>query len=90
MGNDPKLRQQQLHSEKHQDSDEGKGAVEDDAPTKPGERSNSNESMSGQLGHRSQGKATDDLIDGADSDFPEPGENAEHSGELGGDPRGKK
>jgi hypothetical protein len=65
----------------HRDGDEGKGAVEDSEPSAPGERSNSNESMSGQLGHRSQGEATDDLIDGADSDFPEPGSSPEHSGE---------
>jgi hypothetical protein len=34
-------------------------------------------SMQGQLGHRDQ----DPLIKSADTDFPEPGGNPEHSGE---------
>jgi hypothetical protein len=33
--------------------------------------------MRGQLGHRDQ----DPLLKSADTDFPEPGENPEHSGE---------
>ena len=56
------------------DQDSGKGAVEQDDRTQSG-----NTSMSGQLGHRDQ----DPRIKGADSDFPEPGENPEHSGEHG-------
>lgn len=56
----------------HRDQDRFKGAVEQDEPTQEG-----NTSMRGQLGHRDQ----DPLIKGADSDFPEPGENPEHSGE---------
>jgi len=48
------------------------GAVEQD---KPGQSDNA--SMTGQMGHRN--KPTD--LDSLDTDFPEPGENPEHSGE---------
>lgn len=54
------------------DQDKTKGALEPDDVESPG-----NESMRGQLPHRNQS----DLIKGNDSDFPEPGENPEHSGE---------
>lgn len=54
------------------DQDCGKGAVESDSPSAPG-----NNSIRGQLGHRTE----DPLIKSSDSDFPEPGENPEHSGE---------
>ena len=54
------------------DSDIDKGAVEQEAPHQPG-----NTSLSGQLPHRTD----DPLIKSADSDFPEPGSNPEHSGE---------
>lgn len=54
---------------KHKDQDCSKGAVE-------GEEKD-NTSMAGQLGHRDQ----DPLLKSADTDFPEPGENPEHSGE---------
>ncbi len=54
------------------DQDRGKGAVEQDNPAERG-----NTSLNGQLGHRDQ----DPLIKGADTDFPEPGENPEHTGE---------
>jgi len=57
------------------DQDSGKGAVEQDQQNKGG-----NTSMQGQLGHRDQ----DSQLKNADTDFPEPGENAEHTGE----PRG--
>jgi len=54
------------------DNDFHKGAFEADNPfDKP------QTSMSGQLPHRDQ----DPMIKGADTDFPEPGENPEHSGE---------
>lgn len=49
-----------------------KGAVEQDAP---GEQTNEN--MKGQLGHRDQNP----LIKNSDSDYPEPGNNEEHTGE---------
>lgn len=54
------------------DEDAGKGAVEQDSP---GEETNM--SSTGQIGHRNQ----DPSGDSSDSDFPEPGENEEHTGE---------
>ena len=55
------------------DQDRGKGAVEQDKPeAKPG-----NTSMQGQLGHRDQNP----LLKSSDTDFPEPGQGPEHSGE---------
>jgi hypothetical protein len=56
----------------HKDQDCGKGAVEGDDRNGPG-----NTSLQGQLGHRDQ----DSLIKSSDSDFPEPGNNEEHTGE---------
>jgi len=54
------------------DNDFRKGAFEEDNPfDKP------QTSMRGQLPHRDQ----DPMLKGADTDFPEPGENPEHSGE---------
>lgn len=58
------------------DEDAGKGAVESDSPEQ-----SSNVSFAGQSGHRDQ----DPLVKSNDSDFPEPGQNPEHSGE----PQGK-
>jgi hypothetical protein len=58
--------------ENHRDQDREKGAVEQDDP-----KQTTNSSISGQLGHRDQ----DPLIKQSDTDFPEPGENPEHSGE---------
>jgi len=55
------------------DQDCGKGAVEQDEKTQTG----GNTSMQGQLGHRDQ----DPMLKSADTDFPEPGESPEHSGE---------
>jgi hypothetical protein len=54
------------------DPDKSKGATETDGREVPG-----NVGMEEQLGHRDQ----DPLIKDADSDFPEPGSNPEHSGE---------
>ena len=59
---------------RERDSDVHKGAVEQDKP----EQANNN-SMRDQLPHRPE----NDWISGNDSDFPEPGENPEHSGERG-------
>ena len=66
------------------DPDASKGAVAQD---KPGETSNV--SMTGQNAHRNKGET----MQGQDSDFPEPGENEEHSMEghtqhsrFGGEP----
>jgi hypothetical protein len=54
------------------DPDGAKGATE-------GEKRdhNANAGLAGQLGHRDQ----DAMLKDADSDFPEPGESPEHSGE---------
>jgi hypothetical protein len=57
---------------KDKDQDRGKGAVEQDNNQETG-----NSSMQGQLGHRDQ----DPMLKSADTDFPEPGSNPEHSGE---------
>jgi hypothetical protein len=54
------------------DQDRFKGALEPDDRKQAG-----NNSMQGQLGHRDQ----DPMLKSADSDFPEPGQNPEHSGE---------
>jgi hypothetical protein len=53
------------------DNDIHKGAMEDDRPNEE-----HNTSMRGQLAHRTE----DSMIKGNDSDYPEPGENPEHSG----------
>jgi hypothetical protein len=69
------------------DPDAKKGAVAQDRPDEP-----TNTSMSGQNPHGS----TDKRMEGQDTDFPEPGENEEHSMEgrtqhsrFGGDPNQK-
>ena len=54
------------------DNDSQKGAIESDKPSQPTQTS-----MAGQLPHRDQ----DSRIKGQDTDFPEPGENPEYSGE---------
>lgn len=54
------------------DNDLEKGAVE---PSRPGQPTQT--SLKGQLPHRPD----DPRLHGRDTDFPEPGENPEHSGE---------
>jgi hypothetical protein len=54
------------------DEDAAKGATEAEDHATPG-----NAGMENQLGHRDQ----DPMLKDADSDFPEPGESPEHSGE---------
>ncbi len=54
------------------DPDRNKGAVEQDRPSQP-----TNTSLAGQLPHRNQ----DPNIKAGDTDYPEPGETPEHSGE---------
>ena len=56
----------------HDDEDAGKGAVEQD---RRGQKTNV--SLTGQNGHRDQ----DPLLKASNSDFPEPGQNEEHTGE---------
>lgn len=60
-------------TDQNNDNDLKKGAMEDEAK---GEKPQT--SMAGQLGHRDE----DPLIKSSDSDFPEPGESPEHSGEI--------
>ena len=59
-------------AENETDQDLAKGATETEDHHLPG-----NNGLQGQLGHRDQ----DPMLKDADSDFPEPGENPEHSGE---------
>ena len=54
------------------DQDTAKGATETENHQIPG-----NLGLQEQLGHRDQ----DPMLKDADTDFPEPGENPEHSGE---------
>jgi hypothetical protein len=54
------------------DQDTAKGAMETETHDTPG-----NIGLQQQLGHRDQ----DPMLKDADTDFPEPGENPEHSGE---------
>jgi hypothetical protein len=54
------------------DQDVAKGAMETEDHHTPG-----NIGLQQQLGHRDQ----DPMLKGADTDFPEPGENPEHTGE---------
>jgi hypothetical protein len=66
----------------HPDGDLHKGAIEDDSVHRPGEPNDAtNTSMSGQIGHRSSETQTGGTGEGEDSDFPEPGESPEHSGQ---------
>ena len=58
-------------TDENQDTDLRKGAVEQEDPKKKGQTS-----LNGQLGHRDQ----DAMLKDNDTDFPEPGENEEHSG----------
>ena len=53
------------------DQDTTKGAIETEKHDVPGHIG-----LQQQLGHRDQ----DPMIKGADTDFPEPGENPEHTG----------
>jgi hypothetical protein len=61
-----------MQNENEKDSFANKGAVEQDSPEQE-----TNTSLSGQLPHRTENP----LVKSNDTDFPEPGENPEHSGE---------
>lgn len=61
----------------HPDADQNKGVFEDNSSRQPGKAPKSQVSMTGQLGHRN----ADELTNGGDSDFPEPGSSPEHSGQ---------
>jgi hypothetical protein len=58
--------------DKKSDQDLSKGAEETESHSDPG-----NVGLQEQLGHRDQ----DPMLKDADSDFPEPGQSPEHSGE---------
>ena len=59
-------------AQKEVDQDSAKGATETENHEVAG-----NIGLQGQLGHRDQ----DPMLKDADSDFPEPGQNPEHTGE---------
>jgi len=59
-------------AEREKDQFANKGAVEQDSPEQE-----TNTSLAGQLPHRNENP----LVKSRDTDFPEPGENPEHSGE---------
>jgi hypothetical protein len=61
----------------HPDGDAGKGAVESQSRRDTAERPDFHSNLADQLPHGSGGSD----LDGADSDFPEPGSNPEHSGQ---------
>jgi hypothetical protein len=56
------------------DQDSAKGATETEDHKTPG-----NDGLQGQIGHRDQ----DAMLKDGDSDFPEPGQSPEHTGEGG-------
>jgi hypothetical protein len=61
---------------KHPDGDAGKGAIESQSPHDTVRRPDHRSNLADQLPHR---EGSD--FEGADSDFPEPGSNPEHSGQ---------
>ena len=68
------------------DSDASKGASETPQDSQPNHSDNNTRpdihgNLADQISHRESDLAIRDFIDGSDSDFPEPGSNAEHSGE---------
>lgn len=60
----------------HPDGDARKGAVESQSPHDTPQRPNLHDNLADQLPHRN----TTDYLEGADSDFPEPGSSPEHTG----------
>jgi hypothetical protein len=63
-----------MPKQEHPDSDLHKGAVEGET-TVPA--TNGEPYLQGQLGHRDE----DEMLKESDTDFPEPGNSPEHSGE---------
>ena len=59
------------------DADAQKGAIESESPADKPKGSGLRDSLADQLPHRPH----DGLIEGDDTDFPEPGSNPEHSGQ---------
>ena len=71
----PKGAEMTTKTPQKRDGDEQKGAVESQAPGDTPRLPNNHSVLADQLPHRN----ADDLIGGADSDFPEPGSSPEHS-----------
>ena len=65
----------------HPDGDAQKGAVESQSPRDTPERSDLRSNLADQLPHRNSGRNAGSDLEGADSDFPEPGSSPEHSGQ---------
>jgi hypothetical protein len=64
------------------DPDANKGAVEEQKPEEE-----TNTSLAGQNPHRGiESRLEDEMLKGNDTDFPEPGQRAEHSGQIQGQP----
>jgi hypothetical protein len=63
-----------MAKQEHPDSDLHKGAVEEETT---GPATNGEPYLQGQLGHRDQ----DEMLKDSDTDFPEPGDSPEHTGE---------
>jgi hypothetical protein len=61
----------------HPDGDAQKGAIESQSPNDKPKGANLHSNLADQLPHRD----TNEWLEGADSDFPEPGSNPEHSGQ---------
>ena len=61
----------------HPDGDAQKGAIESESPSDKPKVSKIRDSLADQLPHRNAGE----LVEGEDTDFPEPGSNPEHSGQ---------
>src|ERR1700733_5756322 len=68
-------------AKKKHDGDALKGAVESQAPKDTPERTDFHSNLADQLPHRNSGENAGSDFEGADSDFPEPGSNPEHSGQ---------
>lgn len=65
----------------HHDSDTHKGAVESESPADIQHRPDQHSSLSGQLPHRGADSLIKDKDADNDTDFPEPGQVPEHSGQ---------
>ena len=68
-------------TKKQSDGDSGKGAVESQSRHDTAQRPDFHSNLADQLPHRNSGANAGSDFEGADSDFPEPGSNPEHSGQ---------
>lgn len=70
----------------HRDNDISKGASETPQDSQPNHGNNPTRpdihgNLADQFQHRDSDQEVNDLTDGGDTDFPEPGSSPEHSGE---------